>query len=141
MRACQRSLIVVIAAALVAVGAVSAVWAASSAEWKAPADAKAMKNPRADKKADKQALAAAKKNIDTNCQSCHGSGKGDGPAAAALPPPKPADWTSAKVAAESDGELFWKITNGRGAMPPWKHLPDNDRWDIVNYIRTLQKKK
>jgi len=64
----------------------------------------------------------------------------DGPAAAALPPPKPADWTSAKVASESDGELFWKISNGRGAMPPWKHLPDNDRWDIVNYIRTLQKK-
>jgi mono/diheme cytochrome c family protein len=44
------------------------------------------------------------------------------------------------VAAESDGELFWKISNGRGAMPPWKHLPENDRWDIVNYIRTLQKK-
>jgi len=25
-------------------------------------------------------------------------------------------------------------------MPPWKHLPDKDRWEIVNYIRTLQKK-
>ena len=51
MRAFQRSLIVVAAAALVAVGAVSAVWAQS--DWKAPADAKAMKNPRADKKNDK----------------------------------------------------------------------------------------
>ena len=57
MRACQRSLMVVTAAALVAVGAVSAVWA--QGEWKAPADAKAMKNPRADKKTDKQTLAKA----------------------------------------------------------------------------------
>jgi mono/diheme cytochrome c family protein len=129
-------IVVGVAALLAAAG--SAVWA--QGEWKAPADAKNMKNPRADKKADKPALAAAKKNIDTNCQSCHGSGKGDGPAAAALPPPKPADWTSAKVGKETDGELFWKISNGRGAMPPWKHLPENDRWDIVNYIRTLQKK-
>ena len=138
MRAFQRSLIVVAAAALVAVGAASAVWA--QGEWKAPADAKAAKNPRADKKADKQVLANAKITVEPNRQSCHGSGNGDGPAAAALPPPKPADWTSAKVASETDGELFWKISNGRGAMPPWKHLPENDRWDLVNYIRTLQKK-
>lgn len=139
MRAFQRSLIIVAATALVGVGAGSAAWA--QGEWKAPADAKAAKNPRADKKTDKQALANAKKLVETNCASCHGaSGKGDGAAAAALPPPKPADWTSAKVAKEADGELFWKIANGRGAMPPWKHLPENDRWDIVNYIRTLQKK-
>ena len=139
MRACLRSLIVIAAAAVVGAGAVSAVWAQS--EWKAPADAKAMKNPRADKKADKKEMAEAKKLVETNCQSCHGSGKGDGPAAAALPPPKPADWTSAKVAAETDGEIFWKISNGRGAMPPWKHLPEKDRWDLVNYIRSLAKKK
>jgi len=25
-------------------------------------------------------------------------------------------------------------------MPPWKHLPDNQRWQLVNYIRSLQKK-
>jgi mono/diheme cytochrome c family protein len=139
MRAFERSLIVVAAAAMVAVGAGTAVWAQGS-DWKAPPEAKNTKNPRAAQKNDKQALANAKKNIDTNCQSCHGSGKGDGPAAAALPPPKPADWTSARVASETDGELFWKISNGRGAMPPWKHLPENDRWDIINYIRTLQKK-
>ena len=54
MRACLRSLIVIAAAAVVGAGAVSAVWAQS--DWKAPADAKAMKNPRADKKTDKQDL-------------------------------------------------------------------------------------
>jgi mono/diheme cytochrome c family protein len=117
---------------LVAGAAMTAAWA--QGEWKAPADAKALKNPV-------KGAGSAKKNIETNCVTCHGpNGKGDGPAAAALPPPKPADWTSSKLASESDGELFWKISNGRGAMPPWKHLPDKDRWEIVNYIRTLQKK-
>jgi mono/diheme cytochrome c family protein len=140
MKACLRSLTVVaVAATLVAGAGTMAAWA--QGEWKAPADAKNVKNPRADKKADKKEMAEAKKIAETNCASCHGpEGKGNGPAAAALPPPKPADWTSAKVAAETDGEIFWKISNGRGAMPPWKHLPEKDRWDLVNYIRTLQKK-
>lgn len=117
---------------LVAGAAMTSAWA--QGEWKAPADAKKMKNPV-------KGVGDAKKTIQTNCVTCHGaSGKGDGPAAAALPPPKPADWTSAKVQSESDGELFWKISNGRGAMPPWKHLAEKDRWEIVNYIRTLKKK-
>jgi mono/diheme cytochrome c family protein len=102
-------------------------------EWKAPADAKNVTNPV-------KGIGNAKKTVETNCAMCHGpGGKGDGPAAAALPPPKPADWTSAAVQSQTDGELFWKISNGRGAMPPWKHLPEKDRWEIVNYIRTLKK--
>lgn len=132
----------VTSAAVVAgfVGAIAGgVWA--QGDWKAPADAKTAKNPLANKKSDQQVLADAKKLVDTNCVSCHGpNGKGNGPAAAALPPPKPADWTSARVASETDGEIFWKISNGRGAMPPWKHLPETDRWKLVDYIRSLQKK-
>ena len=137
MKACLRSLTVVAAAAALVAGAgTMAAWA--QGEWKAPADAKNVKNPLSGKK---ETVAEGKKLADTNCVSCHGpEGKGNGPAAAALPPPKPADWTSAKIASETDGELFWKISNGRGAMPPWKHLPDNQRWALVNYIRSLQKK-
>jgi mono/diheme cytochrome c family protein len=132
MRALRSSFTAaVVAAALVTGAAVGAAWA--QGEWKAPADAKNMKNPV-------KGVGTAKKSVETNCASCHGAGgKGDGPAAAALPPPKPADWTSARVQSQTDGELFWKITNGRGAMPPWKHLPEKERWSIVNYIRTLKK--
>ncbi len=132
MRALRSSFTAaVVAAALVTGAAVGAAWA--QGEWKAPADAKNMKNPV-------KGVGTAKKSVETNCASCHGAGgKGDGPAAAALPPPKPADWTSAKVQSQTDGELFWKITNGRGAMPPWKHIPEKERWSIVNYIRTLKK--
>jgi mono/diheme cytochrome c family protein len=104
--------------------------------WVAPAAEKAKKNPLpADKKVIEQGAKVAK----VNCVSCHGaSGKGDGVAAAALKP-KPADWTSTRVQSESDGELFWKISNGRGPMPPWKHLPENDRWAVIRYIRSLKK--
>ena len=125
--------VVVAAASMAFVVGVTVGGVSAQGEWRAPADAKAVKNPV-------KGVGNAKKATETNCVSCHGaSGKGDGPAAAALPPPKPADWTSAKVQAESDGELFWKISNGRGAMPPWKHLPDKERWEIVNFIRTLKK--
>jgi mono/diheme cytochrome c family protein len=104
-------------------------------EWKAPPETKKMKNPEK----GSAAVEAGKKLAETNCVTCHGpQGKGNGPAAAALPT-KPADWTSAKVKSETDGELFWKISNGRGPMPPWKHLSEKERWDLVAYIRSLQK--
>jgi mono/diheme cytochrome c family protein len=133
MRALLRSAVVVAASAgLVAGAAANLAWA--QGEWKA--DPKCV----AGAKNAVKGVGNAKKTVETNCVTCHGaSGKGDGAAAAALPPPKPADWTSAKVQAESDAVLFCKISDGRGAMPPWKHLPEKDRWEVVNYIRTLKK--
>lgn len=132
MRRLARFWAVTLAAALLVGAGVGITWA--QGEWKAPADAKAMKNPV-------KGVGNSAKAAETNCASCHGpKGKGDGVAAAALPPPKPADWTSAKVQSQSDGELFWKISEGRGAMPPWKSLPEKDRWEFVNYIRTLKGK-
>ena len=117
--------------ALVAITGTTAAWA--QGEWKAPAEAKATKNPV-------KGIGNAKKTVEQNCVPCHGAGgKGDGVAAAALPT-KPADWTSDTIQKESDGDLFWKISNGRGPMPPWKHLPEKDRWELVNYIHSLKKK-
>ena len=130
MSAFGRSLSIAVVAITLVVWIGVAVVSAQG-PWVAPADAKAMKNPV-------KGVGNAKKAVETNCVSCHGPmGKGDGPAAAALPP-KPANWTSAAIQKETDGELFWKISNGRGAMPPWKHLPEQERWEIVNYIRTLK---
>ena len=121
----------VAAVAAVSVIAAGAATASAQTDWKAPADAKNLKNPE-------KASDLGKKSVETNCVSCHGpQGKGDGPAAAALNP-KPANWQSDKNKKEADGELFWNITNGRGPMPPWKHLPEKERWQIVNYIRQLQ---
>jgi mono/diheme cytochrome c family protein len=117
-------------AAIAVLGLGGSAWA--QGPWQAPPAEKAKKSPGGN-------AANGKKLADTNCVSCHGaSGKGDGPAAAALNP-KPADWTSAKVQGESDGELFWKISNGPGPMPPWKHLSEKDRWDLVAYVKSLKK--
>jgi mono/diheme cytochrome c family protein len=133
MRVLRRSAVAVAASTVLVVGGAAGIaWA--QGEWKAdPKCVSAAKNTV-------KGIGNAKKTVETNCVTCHGaSGKGDGPAAAALPPPKPADWTSAKVQSESDAILFCKISEGRGAMPPWKHLPEKDRWEVVNYIRTLKK--
>ncbi|MGH7534489.1 MAG: c-type cytochrome [Gemmatimonadales bacterium] len=128
------------AAAVVAfaVGVVAAVGVPGTAQaqgaWAAPAAEKGKKNPLP---ADPKTVEQGKKVAQVNCVSCHGAkGKGDGAAAVALNP-KPADWTSKKVQAESDGEIFWKISTGRGPMPAWKFLPENDRWALVRYIRSV----
>jgi mono/diheme cytochrome c family protein len=107
---------------------------AQTGPWVAPASEKTKKNPLP---ADKKTVEQGEKVAKINCVSCHGPlGKGNGPAAVALNP-KPADWTSKRVQDEPDGEIFWKVTNGRGAMPSWRHLPENDRWAVVQFIRTL----
>jgi mono/diheme cytochrome c family protein len=42
----------------------------------------------------------------------------------------------------SDGDFAWKIANGRGPMPAWKSvLQENQIWDLVNFIQTLGDKK
>ncbi len=105
--------------------------------WKAPAAEKGKKNPvpRA------TGVPAGKTVFETNCVMCHGpQGKGNGPAGVALDP-KPADLTSKPVQVQTDGELFWKISTGRGAMPSWQTLPEKDRWSVVDYIRSLAGKK
>jgi mono/diheme cytochrome c family protein len=109
--------------------------ALAQAAWTAPDAEKAKKNPLPN---DTQVIEQGAKVAQLNCAPCHGpKGKGDGPAAVALNP-KPADWTAAPVQSETDGELFWKISSGRGAMPPWRHLPEHERWAVVRYIRSLK---
>jgi mono/diheme cytochrome c family protein len=104
-------------------------------KWAAPADAKKLK-PGKDVKA---AAGAAKKSYETNCQICHGAkGLGDGPGAAALNP-KPASLKDKAIQGQTDGELFWKLSEGRGVMPPWKQLPEAERWSLVRYVRSLGK--
>ncbi len=132
----SRSLVRCVSVLALVAGLGLASAAVAQAPWVAPATEKAKKNPLP---SDKKTIEEGEKVAKTNCVSCHGpKGKGDGPAAAALNP-KPADWTSSRVAAQTDGELYWKISNGRGPMPPWKHLPEKDRWAVIRFIRSLKK--
>jgi mono/diheme cytochrome c family protein len=112
---------------------------AQTKPWNAPAVSRAVKNPVASSDA---ALKEGKTLYITNCSPCHGQkGKGDGPASAALIP-KPADHTSAALQNESDGSLFWKLSEGRSPMPQYKKIfNETQRWELVSYIRTLSKSK
>ena len=132
----SRSLVGAVAAGVLLAVLVTGGLGWAQAKWDAPAAEKAKKNPVA---RTKDSAAAGKKVADQMCVLCHGSGgKGDGTGAAQLPK-KPADWTSKVVQDETDGSLFWKITTGNAPMPPWQSLPEKDRWNLVNYIRTLKK--
>ena len=105
--------------------------------WVTPNDAVVVTNPITP---DKTTLADGQKIYTAYCTPCHGpKGKGDGAAAASLTP-KPADHTSSLVQSETDGSLFWKISEGRKPMPTYKTaLNETQRWELVNYIRTLAK--
>lgn len=110
----------------------------SDQTWTAPARATAKKNPVA---VNETSIALGKKIYERNCLSCHGvTGKGDGPAAAHLEK-RPGNLSNPRLWEQSDGALFWKITEGHKPMPTFKNLTsDEERWPVINYIRTLAPK-
>jgi mono/diheme cytochrome c family protein len=90
--------------------------------------------------ADALSLERARTLYEINCVMCHGvTGEGNGAIAAFLAN-KPANLTLPVTQNKSDGALFLTLTNGvTGRMPPMvENLTVRDRWDLVNYIRTLK---
>lgn len=84
------------------------------------------------------------KYYTTQCAVCHGE-KGEGSLAAnspvgtkmALQPPS---LLSDKIRSWTDGQIYHVITVGQGMMGPYaSHIPQRYRWQVVNYIRSLQK--
>lgn len=74
-----------------------------------------------------------------HCKSCHGKeGYGDGTKAKELDT-EMRDITAEEVQSQTDGELYYKTIIGRDEMPNFekKIRDDEDRWMIINYIRTL----
>ena len=103
--------------------------------WVAPAWTDTLKNPLNDVAASAE---RGKESYDLYCWSCHGKkGRGDGAAGASFPIP-PADFRSSEIRGQSDGALYWKLTTGRGNMTPYGDLlTDEQRWELVAYIRIL----
>jgi mono/diheme cytochrome c family protein len=98
--------------------------------WRAPAEVVEKKNPLAERP---ELAAGGKKLFTRNCVECHGkSGEGL---------KKAADLQLPMVQGQSDGELFWKITNGNAdrGMPSFSRLPELQRWQIVLHLRTLKR--
>lgn len=72
-----------------------------------------------------------------NCAVCHGPlGAGNGVVLkyGVYPPAI----NGGATAARSDGYIFAVIRNGKNLMPSYNRIEEHERWDVVNYVRTLQ---
>lgn len=125
---------VVACLALVVQTSLSAHEKGQGKHWMAPREAAERRNPVAP---TKDSIKRGKIFFQTHCVSCHGGqGRGDGAAVSGLPQ-KPPD-LGKMARRHPDGDLAWKIAEGRGAMPGWKPtLSEGDIWDLVNFIRSL----
>ena len=111
--------------------------------WELPDDADRTKNPVA---ASAESIAKGKElylaRDKGNCVFCHGEdGAGNQESLPRLRR-KPADISNKeRMSSMTDGEVFWKITKGiTGIMPAGeKKMSEEERWNVVNYVRTLAK--
>jgi mono/diheme cytochrome c family protein len=78
-----------------------------------------------------------RKSYQINCAVCHGPmGAGSGVVMKyGIYPPA---LNGAATQARSDGYIFAVIRNGKNLMPSYNRIEDHERWDVVNYVRTLQ---
>jgi mono/diheme cytochrome c family protein len=105
----------------------------SDDSWVAPERASHRANPL---QPTTDVLKHGKDLFHRDCEQCHGkAGRGDGPQAFSLEK-HPADLASERVQAQSDGAMFWKMTEGRGVMPK-ATLSEKEKWSVILYLRTL----
>jgi mono/diheme cytochrome c family protein len=124
-------ILAIVAAAIVYSAVNKAPWS-----WPVPEEAKQLKNPL---QPTAPALKSARQVYADKCAHCHGdTGKGDGRDAGRYDP-APTDFTDAKrVSGASDGELFYKISEGKKPMPVFKSkLSEDQRWELVLLIRSF----
>jgi mono/diheme cytochrome c family protein len=90
--------------------------------------------------ADSASIERGRTQFQINCAVCHGpEGMGNGPATKYGVYPFPIG-KGTPATNYTDGYIFGMIRNGRNNMPPYNRIEEHDRWDIINYIRTLQGK-
>ena len=135
----KRNLLLGVSVAFVIVAAAGSIVLYATRDWNAPAAARNMQNPVP---ATDDSITAGMMSYSTHCENCHGErGDGKGPRAEKLSI-APSDFTDAHAMGQmTDGELFWKISHGRRPMPAFREkLTEQERWELVDYIRTLARK-
>lgn len=105
--------------------------------WQAPEEFTQTENPFV---RDKDSLNIGKKAYSFYCSGCHGKkGLGNGEAINPFGRLAPS-LVTAKVNEKTDGDLFWKITEGKWPMPAfWEgdFLSEDDLWHLINYVRSI----
>jgi mono/diheme cytochrome c family protein len=99
--------------------------------WVVPPKAIERQNPMRDKP---NASLGGRKVFERTCVECHG----DATHARTNHAP---DLSSPEVQSETDGSLFWRISQGnsRRAMPSFSNIPEAQRWQLVLYIRSISR--
>jgi mono/diheme cytochrome c family protein len=117
--------------ACLAMGATLLFASAGDGLWmtRVPDKARTRQNPF---DSESNAVAAGGKLFRQNCSSCHGS--------EATGMDKRPNLHSERVRAATPGELEWLLKNGsmKNGMPSWSRLPEQQRWQIVSYLKTLK---
>ncbi len=95
-----------------------------------PEKARAKRNPL---ERDPDAVAAGKVLFEQHCSECHGDA-GDGTK-------KGPSLHAAEVQDATPGAIFYILTNGvvRRGMPVWSKLPEPQRWQLVNFIKSMER--
>jgi mono/diheme cytochrome c family protein len=96
---------------------------------KVPPKERIRRNPLA---TNSEVVTAGEKLFQHNCASCHGpdqQGMKDRPGL-----------HSARVHEATPGELHWLLTNGslKKGMPNWTRMPDQERWELVAFLKSLK---
>jgi mono/diheme cytochrome c family protein len=118
------SVLCILASLLLAAASTDSIWVA-----RVPEKERGRANPFA---TDGDATLAGAKLFHQHCAACHGAnaeGKGKHP-----------NLHSDTVKIAQPGELEWLLTNGslRRGMPSWSKLPEQQRWQLVAYLKTLK---
>jgi hypothetical protein len=78
---------------------------------------------------------AGEKLYSVNCISCHGT---PGKANFLKLVPPPGDPATDKIQRNKDGEIFYKVSEGRGQMPSFKSvLSYNELWNVISFLRSF----
>jgi hypothetical protein len=106
-----------------------------------PEASKTLKNPF-EKSFSEETLKTGIKYYTIHCSICHGV-KGEGGekmTVAETMALKPPSLLSDKIKGWSDGQIYHVITMGQGVMGPYaSHIPQKYRWQVVQYIRHLER--
>jgi len=127
----RAHVVVMFWSSVLAISASSAFLHAQSTSFhNAPASAQQVKNPYA---GQAQAARAGKAIYAHNCGACHGN---TGQGAGNVPP-----LARGTAQTASDGAIFWYITQGdvNNGMPSWANMPAKQRWEVVTFLKTLNK--
>jgi len=136
-KAVRKKIVSALFASSLLIAAGSAVYAyLHPGPWIVPEEAKQVQNPLRPSRAN---LPEARRLYLDKCAECHGdSGRGDGSQAKMYEPP-PSNFTDAQqMNSVSDGELFYKISEGHRPMPSFKkRYTEEQRWQLVLFLRSF----